>query len=957
MPKPDFSHLPDFNELEESVLEFWSQDQTFQKSIDSRPADKSYVFYDGPPFATGLPHYGHILASTIKDVIPRFWTMMGYRVDRRWGWDCHGLPIENMIEGELKLVGGKKGIEKLGIDKFNASCRSAILRFDKEWEKIVRRIGRWVDFKNSYKTMDKDYMESVWWGFSQMYTKGLIYQGRKVVLYCPRCATPLSNFEIAMDNSYKDVEDNSVYVKFRIKNSQSKRPEYLLAWTTTPWTLPGNVGLAVQAEAEYSLIEVGDDSLWVAKDLVPHVAKLVDVVKPTIVKTIKGQELVGVEYEPLYTYMPLDGKKAHYVMTADFVSLEDGTGIVHTAAIYGEDDYRLAQAENLPCVPTLDDEGKFMEFVTPIAGVFYKKAEDWIMSDLKERNLMYLAQKHTHSYPFCYRCATPLYYSAVPAWFIDIQKMKPTLIDANEQISWYPEYLKQGRFGKGVATAPDWNISRSRYWGTPMPIWTNNSKNESKMRVISSLEELRKWAVDPSKVLKLTDIHREFLDDIEVWLDDNRTIKGTRIKEVFDCWVESASMPFAAVHYPFENKSWLDKNYPAQFISEYIAQTRAWFYCMHVISVGLFDRPAFQNALTTGTILAEDGTKMSKSKKNYPDPMLLVQKYGVDSLRLYLMSSPVMKGDNLNFSEKEVGELRKNVFVIWWNILSFYQQFAVKAPDVTAPPTKVVNVLDKWILSRLSHVTKDVTTYLQTYDVVRASRTLMDFLSELSTWYLRTSRERLKGMTDDEDESQRVAQASASSHVLGHVLYVLAQLFAPLAPFFSEMSAHTLCGDSPSIHLSDWPIVPSAWLDEKLEADMSQLQQLAEAAHAIRKSEKIKVRQPLQSVIVQTSQPKPEDAILEVLSRELNVRQVVWTSSSESVPAVSLDLDLTPELIQEGEAREAIRTIQGLRRTKGVDVHSSVDVTLPSWPKEWEAVIKRKAKVKTLTVGAEAAII
>jgi isoleucyl-tRNA synthetase len=942
MPKlGNVTQTPDFPKLEEEVLEFWDKNKTFEKSVESRPQDHAYVFYDGPPFATGLPHYGHILASTIKDVVPRYWTMKGYRVERVWGWDCHGLPIENMMEGELKLKGGKKGIEAYGIDKFNQACRSAILRFDKDWEVIIRRIGRWVDFKNSYKTMDKTYMESVWWGFAEQWKKGHVYEGRKVVLYCPRCATPLSNFEIAMDNSYKDVEDNSVFVKFRLKDTPN---EYFLAWTTTPWTLPGNVALAVQPEADYSLFELGEEKFWAAKEKVAHLAKMGGAHQPTIVKTVKGKELAGQEYEPLYTYMPLNGKKAYYMTTADFVSLEDGTGIVHTAAIYGEDDYALAQKNNLPCAPTLDDEGKFMEFVTPLAGVFYKKSEEWVVNDLKERGFMYHAEKYTHSYPFCYRCGTPLYYNAVPAWFIDVQKLKPALRKHNESINWFPAHLKHGRFGKGLETAPDWNISRSRYWGTPMPVWVASVDGKKQYRVVESIEDLKKWAVDPAQVEKLTDIHREFLDDLEVWVDDAKTIKGNRTPEVFDCWVESGSMPFAAVHYPFENKDWFDKNYPAQFISEYIAQTRAWFYCMHVLSVGLFNAPAFQNALTTGTILAEDGTKMSKSKKNYPDPMLLINKYGVDSLRLYLMNSVVMKADNLNFSEKEVSELRKKVFVIWWNVFSFYKTFSNQDHDVTKCPEKVDNVLDQWIMSRLHTLIKQTTKSMDEYDVVRATRLLIEFVDELSTWYLRESRDRIKS-----DEN------AESSHVFGYVLSTLAQLFAPVTPFFSEVMYHNLVNDQGSVHLSDWPDVHNSFVNEKLEKEMAVVRKTAEAALGLRKEKGVKVRQPLASVTVTSADPEPSEKVLEVLLQEINVKKVNWKHSDQF--SVELDFTVTPELQAEGEAREVMRQVQQLRKDAGVTVTDFVKVQLPKWPEAWTEQIKAKTKVSELVKGEEAKII
>ncbi len=572
----------DLAKLEHEVLAYWDETKAFEKSVEIRPEDKRYVFYDGPPFATGLPHYGHILTSVVKDVIPRYFTMKGYRVDRVWGWDCHGIPIENMIEKELELKGGKKGIEEMGVDKFNAACRTAILRFDKEWEKIIRRIGRWVDFTHSYKTMDLPYMESVWWAFKTLGDKEMLYEGRKVILYCPRCATPLSNFEIAMDNSYKDVEDHSIFVMFKLKGTQN---EFFVAWTTTPWTLIGNVGLAVDPKATYVKVSVGDNAIWVAEKRVAA-ATQEENWEVKILEKVTGDKLVGREYEPIYPYLPVGDKKAYYVGAGDFVSLEEGTGIVHTAALYGEDDYVFAQKLDLPCVGMLDDQGRYLDFVEPLKGIFFKKAEEWIVQDLIDRDLLLRAEKSVHSYPFCYRCETPLYYTAVPAWFINIQKMKADIVKQNETINWYPDYLKHGRFGKGLETAPDWNISRSRYWGTPMPVW----RNETATRIIGSLEELKKWAVEPEKVTNLTDIHREFLDDIEVWVDEAKTVKGKRIPEVFDCWVESGSMPYASLHYPFEHKELFEASHPAQFIVEYISQTRAWFYTLHVMSVGIFGK-------------------------------------------------------------------------------------------------------------------------------------------------------------------------------------------------------------------------------------------------------------------------------------------------------------------------------------------------------------------------------
>jgi isoleucyl-tRNA synthetase len=919
---------------EHEVLAYWDEHKTFERSVNERSDDKRYVFYDGPPFATGLPHYGHILASTIKDVIPRYWTMKGYRVDRVWGWDCHGVPIENIIEKELGLKGGKKGIEELGIDKFNDACRSAIMRFDKEWEKVIRRIGRWVDFAHSYKTMDRSFMESVWWAFKTLYDKGLVYEGRKVILYCPRCATPLSNFEIAMDNSYKDVQDNSLFVKFAVKG---KPNEYLVAWTTTPWTLIGNVALAVDEDADYVAISQGEELLWMAASRV----MALEGSKKQEQKMCKGKDLVGWEYEPLYPYMPLEGKKAHYVTGADFVSLSDGSGIVHTAAIFGEDDYRLAVQNDLPRVPTLDDQGKFLPFVTPLSGVFYKKAEEWVIEDLARRNLVYRAEKITHSYPFCYRCETPLYFNAVPAWFIDVQKIKPDLSRENEAINWYPHYLKHGRFGKGLEGAPDWNISRSRYWGTPMPVWKEKSsevkvrKTEVKYRIVGSVEELKKWAVDKKRVENITDIHREFLDDIELWVDDEKTVKGKRIPEVFDCWIESGSMPFASIHYPFEHKKLFTQSHPAQFIAEYIAQTRAWFYTLHVMSVGLFGKHTFENAVTTGTILAADGAKMSKSKKNFPDPAVLMEKYGVDALRFYLMGSVVMKAENLNFSEDGVKETYQKIITILWNVFSFYKLY-VKNPVPDREPTPV-HVMDRWVISNLHGLVDDLTVSMDSYDTVGACRYIQVFISDLSTWYLRRSRDRVQ--TD-----------TRTQEVFGWVLHTLMKLIAPVMPFISERIYQNLMDTQDSVHLSFWPVYQEKNIDEELEEEMIVARQIVERAHAVRKELAIKLRQPLAKATV-TADRTLSSEVLEVIREEIHVLSVDVQTGGQI--AVEFDTTLTPELIQLGKAREVIREIQVLRKAKGckIDEQVSLDLSVDykSLSESLLAEVKRETLVKNIT--------
>jgi isoleucyl-tRNA synthetase len=937
MPKvTDFSKPPQLPQLEEETQAFWEETDAFKKSVEMQPEDKAYVFYDGPPFATGLPHYGHLLASTTKDVIPRYWTMKGYRVNRVWGWDCHGLPIENMIEQKLDLKGGKKGIEELGIGKFNDACELEVLRLDTEWEKIIGRLGRWVDFQNNYKTMDTNFMESVWWGFKQLYEKDLVYEGKKVILYCSRCATPLSNFEIAMDNSYKQVTEPSTTYKYKIDGEENT---YILAWSTTPWNKIVTPALAVNPDLTYVKVEQNDEFYILAEDRLSH---LKDDYK--VVATYKGVDLEKLTFEPHFDFFAderTDDQKIGVIVADEFVTAEDGTGVV-TLAVYGEDDYRVMSQRGIQLVEHIDDQGRVKAEVTPWAGKTIKQVNPLVDAQLEERGLLYNQETVTHNVATCYRCGTRLYYAPLPAWFIDVQKIKNKLIEQNQNINWYPEHLKEGRFGKGLENAPDWNISRSRYWGTPMPIWAGEKDGKKLIRVIGSIEELQKWAVDPKQVENITDIHRQYIDDVELWVDDEKTVKGTRIPEVFDCWVESGSMPFASVHYPFENKKFFEKNYPAQFISEYIAQTRAWFYTMHVMSVGVFGTNAYENVLTTGTILAEDGNKMSKSKKNYPDPMLLINNYGVDSLRLYLMSSTVMKSENLNFSEKEVSDIRRKVFVIWWNMLSFYKTFADQSQSVTEMPQKLDHVMDQWLASSVTSLVEEVTKDMDNYDVIRASRSIMDFVNSLSTWHLRLSRDRLRG-----DDNQQV------SAIFGHALYILAQLAAPITPFFSELVHHNLVDDSTSIHHSDWPQAVATAKNEQLETEMEQLQKVTELAHSARKEAGVKVRQPLASVTLTVpTELKHQDVLGEVLAQEVNVKQVIWNVVKETQLAAEYDLELTPELKAEGDARELIRNIQKLRRKAGLKVGESATVQAPEWPGDFKREIE-EATGTTLTKGDE----
>ncbi len=953
MPKiaPNQSH-PDLPALEEGIESFWQETDAFQKSIDSRTADHSFVFYDGPPFATGMPHYGHLLASTVKDVIPRYQTMKGNRVGRVWGWDCHGLPIEHMIEKQLKISGGKKGIEKLGIANFNNACQSEVLRLDKEWEKIINRLGRWVDFEHNYKTMDTSFMESVWWGFKQLYDKGLVYEGKRVILYCPRCATPLSNFEIAMDNSYVDVTEPSNVYKYPVDGEENT---FILAWSTTPWNKLATPALAVNPDLVYSKIKQGDEFYYLAQTRLEILNQEVEYAE---VKTLTGAQLAEkTTFTPHYDFYPErePQEKSGIVIADEFVTAEEGTGVV-TLAAYGEEDYRVMLAHNIQIIEHVDDQGKLKPEVTPWAGMPILQANPLINEDLVQRGLMYREFSHTHSVATCYRCGTRLYYAPVPAWFIAVSKIKDQLIAHNENINWYPGHLKHGRFGKGLENAPDWNISRSRYWGTPMPIWIgSDTLGKQALRVIGSIAELQTWAVDQEAAQKVTDLHRQYLDDLEVWVDEAKTVKGRRIPEVFDCWIESGSMPFASVHYPFENTEFFENNYPAQFVSEYIAQTRAWFYTMHVMSVGIFGKPPFENVLTTGTILAEDGTKMSKSKKNYPDPLEVINKYGVDSLRLYLMASPVMKGENLNFNEKEVSDIRRKVFVIWWNVLSFYLQYAKTNQDgtmihtVTAPTGPIKNTMDAWLMSRVQTLIEQTTQYFDEYDVVRSSRAVMSFVDELSTWYLRLSRDRIR-QTDSPDHEQTM-------QVFAYAMYTLAQLIAPFAPFFAETVHHTLVSEDTSIHHTDWPQLQPALQATDLEKTMQVVQQAVEQIRAARLDAAIKQRQPLAGCAVTAPVDLQNESLLALIAEEVNIKQVSWKHDANSQEiSISLDTHLTEDLKAEGEAREIMRQIQGLRRKAALEITQEVSVTLPSWPEKWQTEIETKTHTK-LQKGTETALL
>ena len=913
--------------MEEDVLKFWEENKIFEKSLENRKDAPLYSFYDGPPFATGLPHHGHLLASTSKDVVPRFWTMKGYNVPRRWGWDTHGLPIENIVEKKLGYK-GKKEIEE-NISKFNEEAKNTVLQFADEWKKTIRRIGRWVDFDNSYKTMDSTFMESVWWGFKELDKKGLVYKDSRISLYCPHCATPLSNFEIAMDNSYKMDKDVSIYVKIGLKDNPGT---YFLVWTTTPWTLLANVALAVGEKIKYVEVRYDKEKYIIAKDLIDKVIPEDDY---ELISEFDGKDLIGKEYDPIF---PHNIENGYRVVAGDFVNIEDGTGIVHLAPAYGEDDFQARKKNNLPLIENVDDEGQFTE--GQWKGMNVWDANFKVVGYIHEKGLLFKKENITHSYPHCYRCDAKLIYKAQPAWFIKVSEFKDELISENENINWHPEHLKHGRFLNGLENAPDWNVSRSRYWGNPMPIWECEKCKE--IEIVGSYDELEKLSGK-----KLDDYHRPFIDEITF---DCEKCKGKmkRVLDVFDCWVESGSMPFAEFHYPFENKEIFEKRFPAQFISEYIAQTRGWFYTLHVLSVGLFEKPSFINAVTTGTIAGSDGKKMSKSQGNFTDPNVLLDKYGADSFRFYLMQSSLMEGENLNFLDKDLEAIFKGMFRMMWNSYSFFVLYANVDkwnPDPKTgfwdesqnPVLGSRNILDRWIVSELQTLIKDVNENMENYELTRAARLFPKFIDNLSNWYIRRSRRRFWKSESDSDKKE-------AYETLHYVLVTLSKLMAPFTPFIAEEIFRNLsdAGNKNfcSVHLQDFPVADEKLIDEKLNEEMAKVRDIITQGLQLRAMAKIKVRQPLEKFLIANLELSHKE-LLEIIREEMNVKKVEmvekvkegesWIIGEIGEISVGLNIEITEELRLEGVAREIIRHIQEMRKEAGYDVDNRIKVCYAGW--------------------------
>ncbi len=923
MSKPYFDNLdpkPDFPKMEDELITSWKDKKIFEKSIEQNPVDKTWTFLDGPPFITGLPHYGTLLSSIPKDLFPRYWTMKGYRVRRVWGWDCHGLPAENKVENKLGIKRKRDIEDVVGVGKFIEECKNYVKDVSSEWDWYIDHVGRWVDFKNAYKTMDTDYMESVMWVFKGMYEKNYIYKGLRISLYCPHCSTPISNFEVAMDpDNYKDVTEVSNTYKYEIAPKT-----FLLAWSTTPWTKITTTALAVNPKFSYIKVEYNNEFYFLAKSTLEKVFADKEY---KVIEEVLGRELIGTKYTPHYDFFEkIKDKKCFEVVGGDFVTADEGTGIV-TIAPYGQEDLVLMENENIQIVQHVDDEGKFTSNVPNWGGVYYSKANPLINKDLEERGLLFDENPITHSVATCWRCHERLIYAPQNAWYVDIQKLKPELKKNNEDVNWFPSHFKYGRFRNSMEAAPDWCISRSRYWGSPVPVWECECGERFVAGSIAELEE--------ASGTKITDLHKPIIDEIKIACKKCGK-KTKRVPEVLDSWIEAGSAAFAERHYPFDKTQKLEDFYPPDFITEYTGQIRAWFYVLHVISTALLGRSAFKNVLVTGVILGTDGRKMSKNFGNYPDPKETLQKYGGDALRLYLMSMPVMRAEDTAISEENYRNEVKNYLLTLYNVYNYFVTYS-NADGWSPEKMSVSNdILDKWINLRLSETIQKSVDALENYDTIIYVETLKEFLLDLSTWYLRRSRDR----KDSEFYS-----------TMYNVLVTFSKISAPITPFLSEVIYTNLTKEE-SVHLSKWPESKEiSNVDYQLVYQMGSARQIVEKIHSLRKEKNIAVRQPLNKAIISFPDDSISDEILKVISDEVNIKSL--TIRKSDVLSVDIDFEITPELKEEADTRDLIRKIQAARKEIGVEMNARVNLSTNWMPKtkELKDWLLAKTLVNEVTEG------
>ena len=862
MTYPQVDPQPNFPAIETETLKFWQEDNTFVASVEQHPstgdASHEFVFYDGPPFANGLPHYGHLLTGFVKDAVPRYQTMRGKRVERRFGWDCHGLPAEAEAERQLG-ISGTQAITDYGIDKFNDYCKVSVLQYTADWERYVTRQARWVDFTNDYKTLDTSYMESVMWAFKALWDKGLIYEGFRVLPYSWALETPLSNTETRMDDAYKMVQDPALTVAFVLESGDN-----LLAWTTTPWTLPSNLALAVAPDVDYVRVRHDDKVYVLAEARLAAYAKELDGAE--VLGTVRGSELVGQRYAPLFPYFA-DHAGAFRVFGGEFVTTEDGTGVVHMAPGFGEDDYQVCKDNGIELVVPVNSRGEFTQEVSDYAGIQVFEANPLIIRALKERGVVLRHETYDHSYPHCWRTGKPLIYKALSSWFVNVTAVKDRMVALNQEIRWVPEHLKDGSFGKWLENARDWNISRNRFWGSPIPVWRSDNPEYPRIDVYGSVAELeRDFGV------KVADLHRPVVDDLVRPNPDDPTGKSMmrRVPEVLDCWFESGSMPFAQVHYPFENQEWFEQHNPGDFIVEYIGQTRGWFYTLHVLATALFDRPAFSTCVSHGIVLGADGQKMSKSLRNYPDPMGVFDSYGADAMRWYLLSSSILRGSDFAVTEEGIRDTVRQVMLPMWNswyFLSLYANAEGKSGKVDYSSD---NVLDTYIFSKLHHLVNDTTVSMDAYDLFNACQQVRTFLDVLTNWYIRRSRNRF--WAGDQ-------QAIDTLHT---VLDVLTRVAAPLLPLITEQVYIGLTGNR-SVHLTQWPVAADIPVDNELVVVMDQVRDVCSTTLSLRKSHSRRVRLPLASLTVASPLALGLQPFVSIITEEVNVREVKLTADVAGV--------------------------------------------------------------------------